>query len=178
MPYQLMSNEKKLPGPYPKVIILGVGNILLKDEGVGIRVIERLRRDYLFPDNVTLIEGATDGIDLLSVIRHAEYIIIVDAITSGQAPGQILKFSPEKLSARNNTPHSLHQLGLHEVLQMAKTLDGKLPTITILGIVPEDVSGYGLELTELMRSRIPLVLELILNELAKLKIEAKKLPAL
>ncbi len=159
----------------PKVVILGAGNILLKDEGVGVRVVEQLRREYHFPENVSLIDGATLGVDLIPIIRDTEHLIIIDAVKARQKPGAILKFTPEELSSKIPAKHSLHQIGLLEALEIARQLDGKLPRTIIFGIVPEDASHMGLELTQLIRAQTPKVMKLIIEELTNLKIPAKKL---
>jgi hydrogenase maturation protease len=158
----------------PQVVILGVGNILLKDEGVGIRVVERLRREYRFPDNVRLVDGATGGIDLLPVVCNTEHLIIVDALKTSQPPGTIFRLTPDELSSEIQIKCSLHQIGLLDVLQMAKTLEEKLPATVIVGVEPEDASHYGLELTGLISAKIPLLVDIILKELTALNVAVEK----
>ncbi len=171
-----MKQHKSAQTRPPEVVILGTGNILLKDEGVGVRVIEQLRQDYHFPENVKLIEGATMGLDLLPVICDTDRLIIIDAIKAKQKPGAIIKITPEELASQTSAKNSLHQIGLLEALEIARRLDGKLPHTIIFGIVPEDASHLGLELTQLIRSKIPRLMALILAELAALNIPVKQVP--
>lgn len=171
----MISYTHKKGRKHPKVVILGVGNILLKDEGVGVRVIERLEQEYHFPKEVELIDGGTAGPDLLPIIRNATHLIIVDAIHSRQKPGSISRLTPDELAVQIPPKASLHQLGLLEALHIARTLDGRLPHTVIIGIEPEDASGWGMELTPCINSSIPQLIALILQELTALDITAEKL---
>ncbi|HAP67189.1 MAG TPA: hydrogenase HupD, partial [Nitrospinae bacterium] len=81
----------------PKILILGIGNILLKDEGVGVKVIERLKRDYKFPSNIELIDGGTAGFGLIDLLEGAEHLIIVDAVQGNDEPGSIYRFKFEDM---------------------------------------------------------------------------------
>jgi hydrogenase maturation protease len=163
-----MNEKNQLSDRRFKVVILGVGNILLKDEGVGVRVVEALRREYRFPREVKLIDGATSGPDLLPFIRATEHLIIVDALRTRRQPGTVFKLTAAELSPQTPATTSLHQIGLWQVLRIAYLLDGRLPSTTIVGVEPQDASHWGLELTDLISSRIPLLIELVLAEIKAL----------
>jgi len=98
------------PGSQPKVLVMGVGSILMTDEGIGIRAVEELLKRYRFPENVEVLDGGTSGIELLSYISGRDYLIIIDAIKSGNPPGTVLRVEGEDVPARFMTRISLTSL--------------------------------------------------------------------
>ena len=146
-----------------KTFIIGIGNLILKDEGVGVHVIRRLQSKDL-PPEVELIDGGTSTMELLGIIQEADRIIVVDAVRAGGEPGTIYRVSPEDLISETERPLSLHQVGLLEVLGMAKQL-GACGNVVIIGIEPKEVS-WGTELTGELETRVPRLMEAVLDELA------------
>jgi hydrogenase maturation protease len=146
-----------------RILVLGVGNILLHDEGVGVRTIEKLDSEYDFSPNVELMDGGTLGIRLLDPISQADRVIVVDAVQNGQTPGTIYRLSAEELDKRLNFKNSLHQLNLVETLAYAEML-GNRPSAVIIGIEPADMSPWGVELTETIQSRFLDLCKKVLEE--------------
>ncbi len=146
-----------------KIMIMGVGNILLTDEGAGIHVLEELKKHQL-PRGTELLEGGTAGIELLSWIEEVDHLVIVDSVNAGAEPGSIFRFAPDDLCVVPTAFNvAFHQFGLLEVLKMGKTL-GKFPkTVTIFGIQPKQLH-WGLELTPEVAAKIPRLTELVLQE--------------
>ena len=146
--------------------MLGVGNILLSDEGIGVRVIEELQRRYTFPSNVEVIDGGTGSIHLLSLIEEAEFLIVVDAVDAEESPGTVLRFTRQEddLAIRQKT--SLHQLGVLEVLNIAK-VHKRCPPAVIVGIQPKDLSP-GLSLSPELGTSITRAIEAVIAELDEL----------
>jgi hydrogenase maturation protease len=101
------------------VLVLGIGNVLMMDDSVGVRAIEELQRRYHFPDGVELLDGGTSGIELLSHIEGRDNLIIIDALKSGHSPGTVVRVEGEDVPARFMTRISPHQLGLSDVLAAA-----------------------------------------------------------
>lgn len=151
-----------------QITILGVGNILLKDEGVGVRVIEELEQRFCFPSNVKLCDGGTAGMSLLPIVEDADYLIVVDAVLVGEPPGNIVKFNFEELPSNLTRKLSSHEIDVIEVLKVAEAL-GKRPPTVIIGIQPKDISSYGTVLT--IKNHIPKLIDFILEELETLGIE-------
>ncbi|MBI3584723.1 MAG: HyaD/HybD family hydrogenase maturation endopeptidase [Nitrospinae bacterium] len=147
-----------------KILILGVGNILLKDDGVGVRVIEKLQRDYKFPSNVEIIDGGTASLGLLNLLDDVDCLIIVDALQGNDSPGSIYRFKFEDLSANIPKKLSPHQIGILETLTVKRVL-GKIPDTTIIAIQPKDCINWGMELTPEIENKIPDVVNLVINEL-------------
>ena len=146
------------------ILVLGVGNILLRDEGVGVRVIEHLLAQYSFSSNVELMDGGTLGVRLLDPIANAGVLIVVDALRNGQPPGTVYRMSAEELPRCISFKNSLHQTGLLETLAYAEML-GKRPETVVIGVEPADISPWGLELTETLKDRIPDVTGCVLREI-------------
>lgn len=154
-----------------RIIVLGVGNILLRDEGVGVRVIERLKETYSFPDNVELMDGATAGLDLLPFMEGASSVIIVDTVKTTEPPGSIFRFTPDDIDNKVPYKTSLHQIGMVEVFTIAEALGKKMEAV-IIGIQPENMEDWGLELTPTIEAKIPELMEIVLKELESLGITA------
>jgi hydrogenase maturation protease len=145
-----------------KVLILGIGNLILKDEGVGVHVVRALEEQGP-PPGVEVIDGGTATMDLLSVIYESERIIVIDALKAGGEPGAIYRCLPEDLMEVSDRPLSLHQVGLLDVLGMARQLGGN-PAVVIIGIEPKEIS-WGLELTGEVQAAVPKVIEAVKREI-------------
>jgi hydrogenase maturation protease len=148
-----------------KIVILGVGNVLLSDEGVGVHVANELIKMEL-PDNVSVVEGGTDGFRLLNVITEADRLIVVDAVKGGGEPGTIYRFD---INDVRNSPSgfktSVHQIGILEVIDLSGLI-GKTPHTTVIGVEPKSLE-MSLELSPEIKGKVPRVIELVLEDLKK-----------
>ena len=149
-----------------KIAIVGVGNILLKDEGIGVRVVQQLESSYSFPPGIALIDGGTAGPHLLDLFSDYDDIIVIDAVKGGEKPGTIYKFRLDQISSDTTTNLSIHQMGVLEVLSEARLL-GKEPQVTFIGIEPQEISAWGMELSPVIEQKIPEMISLILKELSQ-----------
>ena len=147
-----------------KVAIVGVGNILLKDEGIGVKVVKELEDEFSFPSDVTLIDGGTAGHHLINMISDFDVLIVVDAVQGGEPPGTIYRFTLDQIPFEINTHLSVHQVGVQEALNQVKLL-GKEQKVTFIGIEPQDISPWGMELTPVIAEKIPKLITLVLKEL-------------
>lgn len=146
-----------------KIVILGVGNLLLSDEGVGVHVANELVKLEL-PPGVTVVEGGTDGFRLINVITEADRLIVVDAVKGGGAPGSIYRFDINEVqNCPSGFKTSVHQIGILEVINLSGLI-GKTPQTTVIGIEPESLE-MGMELSPEIREKIPRIIELIWDEL-------------
>lgn len=145
-----------------RTLILDIGNLILKDEGIGVHVVRTLEEKKL-PPEVDLVDGGTATMDLLSVIYESERIIVIDALKAGGEPGTIYRCLPEDLMGTSDRPLSLHQLGLLDVLGMSRQLGGNAAVI-IIGVEPKEIS-WGLELTEELQAAVPKVIKAVKKEL-------------
>lgn len=143
-----------------KVTVLGVGNILLSDEGFGVRVVEHLLSRFTFPENTAVIDGGTMGYELLRFLHGTARLIVVDAINGGHPPGTVYRFTGEEVKAYYRQKVSMHQLGIQEVLAMLDISDHPITEILVLGVQPESLA-MSLDLSSIVS---PLV-ETVANEI-------------
>jgi len=118
------------------------------------------------PTQVEVIDAGTATMDLLSVIRDAERIIVIDALRGGGSPGTLYRVRPDDLLLAREQNLSLHQVGLLEVLGMARQLGGD-PEVIIIGVEPKEIT-WGMELTPEVAARLPQVIEAVVAELKAL----------
>jgi hydrogenase maturation protease len=153
----ISSNEVK------QVLILGLGNPLLGDEGIGVRVVEELKGLEL-PDGVTVVEGGTAGLGLIALMEGYQRVIIVDAANMDQPPGHVARFTPlEAQFQAAEAPLSLHQIGLREALALAEALEVTPAELVIVGIQPNRVE-MGTGLSPEVEKAIPQIIRTILDE--------------
>lgn len=130
------------------VLVLGVGNILLGDEGVGVMLVEALEQGYALPAGVELLDGGTAGIELLDHIRGRDLLVIVDAMRNGHPPGTVYRVEGEDVPAAFMTNITPHQLGISNLLATAQLCDSLPERIVLFGIEPADIStGLGLSVS-------------------------------
>jgi hydrogenase maturation protease len=149
----------------PQIVILGIGNLLLSDEGIGVHAAHELMKMDL-PAGVSVVEGGTDGFRLLNVITEADRLIVVDAVRGGAEPGSIYKFDVKDV--RNVPPGfmtSVHQVGILEVIELSG-LVGKTPQTTVIGIEPVSLE-MSMELTPELKDKMPRIIELVLEEVRR-----------
>jgi hydrogenase maturation protease len=147
------------------ILILGLGNILLRDEGVGVHAVNALAARYALPEGVEALDGGTSGMDLLDTVAGRDRLIVCDAIKSDAAPGSAMRIDGSEIAAFFATRVSPHQLGLCDMLANLELLGEKPAQVTIVGIVPEDLS-LGVELSDAGRQGMEHGISLMLEELA------------
>jgi hydrogenase maturation protease len=146
------------------ILVLGIGNILLSDEGAGVRAIEFLNRHYEIPPVLTLVDAGTMGLEILPYLEGKTDLIIVDAVVSDKQPGHVLRKKLNDAGVFFRNKISPHQLGLSEVLGAA-TLTGCLPPeIVLLGIVPKKLDA-GLEFSSEIDKAFPHLIDQLIEEI-------------
>ncbi|MFP3879816.1 MAG: HyaD/HybD family hydrogenase maturation endopeptidase [Dehalococcoidia bacterium] len=154
--------ESEVEKPTPHIVVIGVGNLLLKDEGVGVHAIRALQEVNL-PQNVTIMDGGTAP-DLSPYIRSGDKLIIIDAAKAGGQPGTIHRFRPQDLSTDNMGAISAHELGIEQNLTLM-AMEGKKPSeVVIIGIEPKEID-WGTDLSPELQSAIPEIVEVLLKEI-------------
>jgi hydrogenase maturation protease len=161
------------------LLVLGLGNPLRKDDGIGPRVVELLKQEVL-PDGAEALDAGAAGYDLLYLLTEPRVpggegphrVIIVDSADVGLEAGQFVRFTPDQvelmgaveISGRSGcgTPPS-HQAGLAEVLTLARALERPLPEIVIFGVQPGSL-GWGAGLTPEVEAAVPLLMAAVLRE--------------
>jgi len=122
-----------------KTIVLGIGNTLLSDDGVGVHIVNKLNNEYTFPENVTLIDGGTKGLDLLPFIEGSDRLLIVDAANFKKEPGTIDTVFGDKIPAFLSQKLSVHQIGLPDMLFAAKLMEISPSEMCLIGIQPKSM---------------------------------------
>lgn len=150
-----------------KTLVIGVGNTLLSDEGVGVAVAKALMDEEL-PAGVQVMDAGCALCDMLIGLDEFDQVIIVDAVRGGGNPGDIYRFDSTVLADRSSAPHcsaSLHEIGLLESIAMAEIAGTEVPPITIIGVEPLKLE-LSTELSNLVKSKIPNIVEVVRREIA------------
>jgi len=148
-------------GNQSKVVVLGVGNELLKDEGIGVHIARSMQEMPLCSD-VEVVDGGTLP-DATLVFEGIDKLIVVDAVQAGGKAGAIYRFHPEDVEVDNRVLTSLHQISLLENLWLMEHFSQKPREVIIIGIEPEDMSS-GLELSAKLQELVPQIIALVLKE--------------
>lgn len=149
----------------PHVAVMGIGNVLMKDDGFGIHMIRNLV-DKIDPGEVELIDAGTAP-DIFSMLgEHIEKLVIVDGADGQEEPGTIYRLSRADIEAGSSSPVSLHEIGLSENLKILELMNPKLKKVTLFGVQIADINP-GIELSKVVAEAMPKVTGLILEEIAK-----------
>jgi hydrogenase maturation protease len=156
------------------VCVIGLGNLLLQDDAVGLHATETIKESYRFEPQIDLLDGGTAGLDLLPVIEGYEKVLFVDAVDAGEPPGAIVLIEGDGIPSFVAAQTSAHHVGLSDLLFAARMTD-LLPTeVCLVGIQPESVD-IGLEMTDLLKKRLDLLLTTVVERLKKWGIESVQL---
>ncbi len=141
------------------ILILGLGNPLQGDDGVGCRVAEALAKQTLSED-IEVMDGGTPGVGLVNLFEGRRRVVIVDAVEMGESPGQVRQFeSQDVVFAGSSARLSLHRSGVADALALARALGIALPEIIVLGVQPAYV-GWSTSLSTAVRAAVPQVVEM------------------
>jgi hydrogenase maturation protease len=155
-----------------KVLLLGIGNLLWADEGFGIRVIETLLKNYRIPENVSVLDGGTQGLYLVQYVQDADILIVFDAIDFGLTAGAIkVIYDSEVPSFLGVKKLSLHQTGFQDVLATAQMLGHYPKHLVLIGVQPVELDDYGGSLRPQVKAQIQPAIDLALQYLAQFNIE-------
>jgi hydrogenase maturation protease len=146
-------------------VVLGIGNVLMQDEGVGVHAVKALVQHYDLAENVEVVDGGTTGMELLPLLEGVDHLIVVDAIRVGQPPASVVRLGGAQVPAFFKTKLSPHQIGLSDVLA-ALAFKGSAPGhVVLIGVEPLQLS-LGLELSPEVKARLGEVVNLVVAELA------------
>lgn len=148
------------------VLVLGLGNILMGDEGLGVRMAEILLERYDLPENVEVVDGGTAGMDLMETIAESDVLIVTDAIFSEKPAGTVIKLTDREVDAFFRARTTPHQVGLIDVLASLHLTDEYPDRLVIVGVVPKQMElGVGLtpETEAACEAALPHVLEELKN---------------
>jgi hydrogenase maturation protease len=153
-----------------QILVLGLGNTLLRDEGVGVRVVERLQELYRFPENVQVVDGGTMGLDLMAYVEAADRLLVLDAVNTGGEAGTLAHLVGEQVPAFLSLKVSPHQMGLSDLLAAAQLRDIYPDEVVLWGVQPGAIE-VGLDLSPAVAARVDALVDRALAELHRWGIE-------
>ena len=136
------------------VTVLGIGNIILRDEGFGVRAVEYLEEHFHFPHDVRLLDGGTLGPELLHFVTGTQKLLILDAVAGDAPAGTVYRFEDDAVMAHFQEKMSSHEIGIQDVLAWLTVTDRAIPNVVVLGMQPYDLSA-GLTLSTAMEAALP-----------------------
>ena len=148
----------------PRVLVLGIGNLVMSDDGVGVKVVQKLQREYRFAGTVEIMDGGTLGLDLLPKLEGIERLIVVDAVETGRKPGTCVRLVGEELPKALETKVSAHQMGLKDLLSVAELLGHSPREMVLIGVQPGSIE-MDTELTPEVEAKVDELARMILDEL-------------
>jgi hydrogenase maturation protease len=149
------------------ILVMGIGNLLLQDEGAGVRAVEDFERRFEIPACVELLDGGTSGIELLQYIQGRDVLILIDVVRTGAPCGTLTRFEGEDVPAVFQKKISPHQLGISDLLATSRLTDTMPEKVVLFGIEPKSIDT-GLELTAEVAGNIFGLTELVADELRAL----------
>lgn len=148
-----------------RALVLGIGNILLGDEGVGVRVIELLQSHYWFSEEVQVLDGGTMSLDLIPYLE-VEQLLVVDAVETGHPPGTIVHLSGDAVPSCLNRSLTPHEIGLADLLSVARLRGLEPPELALIGIQPASLD-VGIELSPEVCERLPELVDRVIQEVSR-----------
>jgi len=144
----------------------------MTDDGIGVRVVQRLAAEYAFPPGVTILDGGTLGLDLLPRLEGVERLVIVDAVETGGPPGTMVRMTGEEIPAIFETRLSPHQMGLKDLLAVSSLLGVTPPEMVLLGVQPASIE-MGTDLSPAVEARLDALAGGVLRELERWGVSAR-----
>lgn len=153
----------------PSITVLGIGNILMQDEGAGVHTIRLFNGIYSVPDYVAIIDGGASGLDLMEYLENRDKVLIADAVNFGKEPGYIGVLENEEIPAHIGMKASMHHLGLLDVLSVLKLMDALPKNICLVGIQPKSMEP-GLDMTEDIWDKVIVLSDMIADKLREWRV--------
>ena len=157
----------------PRVTVLGVGNVILTDEGFGVRVAEALDAAYAFPDDVQVLDGGVLGMELLRFVTGTEKLLILDALKEGGAGGKCRRLTVDEVKAHFREKLSAHEIGVQDVLTFLEVTGKPIGEIVVIGAEPKSLEA-GLSLSTEMEPRVAEAAAMAAEELTRWGVELKR----
>ena len=148
-----------------RILVLGIGNVLMNDDAAGVRVVQALAEKYSFPEEVTLLDGGTLGLDLLPELEGVDRLLIVDAVETGEAPGSLVRLSGDDIPLTLATKVSPHQVGLQDLLLVAGLQGHAVAEMVLWGVQPGSID-MDIEMSPEVAAAVILLQDKVLQELA------------
>lgn len=145
------------------ILILGIGNLILKDEGFGVHVVRRMA-DMPLPPDVEVMDGGTMGLDLLYHIEGRKKVIAIDVVKADSPPGTLYRFTDSDIENHKGMLRSAHEIDFSYVLKTAEHLGNKPDEVVFIGVTPQDID-VAIGLSPVLEEKISQVIELVMKEI-------------
>lgn len=149
------------------ILVLGLGNILLSDEGVGVRIVEALATAHAVPDDVDVLDGGTSGMELLDAVADRDCLIVADAMNADGPAGRVIRLQDDDIRMLFETRFSPHQLGLSDLLATLRLIGNAPRHVVVIGVVPQEL-GVGMDLSPAVAAGRDTAVAMIAQELGRL----------
>jgi hydrogenase maturation protease len=156
-----------------RILILGVGNVLLRDEGIGVAAVRYLQERYEWPENVELLDGGTQGLKLMPLIQECDFLLVLDAILGDGPPGALYRLKGDEVRNSLGFRDSTHQTDLVDTLACCR-LAGHCPETLVIGMQPTEWRSLQPELTLESAARIPALCACAIEELQHRGVEIRE----
>jgi hydrogenase maturation protease len=154
-------------GSGSRLLILGLGNLLCSDDGLGALVVQRIAESRVVPDGVLVLDGGTLGLSLLPYLEDAERAILVDAIQADGPPGSLIRLTGDDVGPAVAARLSVHQVGVSDLIEAARWRGRIPPTLVLLGVVPETIE-LGVGLSAPVRAAVGELMAMVCEEARRL----------
>lgn len=155
-----------------KIAVVGVGNILFKDEGIGIYAAKYLEENYTFSSgDITVIDGGTLGFKLMTYYSDYDKVIILDTVSIKDTPGSVYNLPAEELMGLGSYRQTAHEVEVVEMLEICSVLE-KMAEVHLLGMIPEDIQAVDIDLTPTIKKQFGFFIAQIIKEIERSGIEA------
>ena len=149
------------------ILVLGVGNVLLTDDGVGVHALRELLREP-WPETVTLLDGGTFTQDIFYLFKTCDMLLVLDIVHAGGKPGTLYRLTEEQLAHKESQRLSIHDIDLLDSLRMAEHAYGFRPEMVIVGMEPANYTSWSMELSPVVRAAFPGFVELARWEIRRM----------
>ena len=156
-----------------KNIVIGIGNLLFCDDGVGIIAIKYLRENFEFTPELELLDGGTLGFNLAEYFLEYDNVLIVDTISLDDKAGEIYKIPSDELLGRRSYKNTAHEVEVLQILEACELYDKKA-IVTILGIVPKDIISVKIGLSDVLKNKFDILIRTLIEEIELLGIKPIK----
>jgi hydrogenase maturation protease len=146
------------------ILILGLGNLLLRDEGLGIRALELLQDRYELPQNIDCVDGGVLGLELMAHVEGRTHLLAIDAVQTGQAPGTLVRLEGEEVPKSLTFKLSMHQVTFADILALSALRGTLPPRLVVWGMVPA-ILETGVELSPVVAAQLRGLVEAVVGEL-------------
>lgn len=157
-----------------KDIVIGVGNMLFKDEGIGIYASEYIKQNYSFDKQMDIIDGGTLGFKLMAYLQDYDNVIILDTVSINDEVGSIFRLPSDVLLGLGKYRKTAHEVEIVEMLEIVSVLE-KHANVTIIGIIPQDLQSVEIGLTEKMEESFDSFVKTAIKEIESLGYKASKI---